>query len=348
MIGRGKGKKGGRVDPNTPRRQTRSTTNAEPEIENRDHVEVNEPVVEPQMQSAIDTYVAKDDNDLYEYESDDSYEVRPVRKGRKGSSCKAFKDGSPPKFYGTKDTTVTHKWIRQIEAVIKISECRDDQKVKYATHSFVSEVLCWSKNLVIAMGEKAIDRMSWEELKILLIEEFCPDNEMDKLVRDFLRLEAGSMTHREYTTKFNTMARSQGQKKKNDGGWKKRITTSGITTCTTCGKNHAEECRLKSSICFKCGKAGHLALNCPIKPKCFKCGESGHRMLECPTLKINNPEPLKAKEGEASKAKSRSYTLTTQEAKTLPNVVSEELSRIPPEREVEFRIDLVPGAKPVA
>ncbi|KAI3754586.1 hypothetical protein L1987_54373 [Smallanthus sonchifolius] len=150
----------------------------------------------------------EDEDDLdYDYESDDSYKARPRKKGKKRCPYKAFKDGNPPKFEGTKDATITNQWIREIEAVIKISECRDDQKVKYAAHSFVSEALCWWENLVIALGDKAIDRMTWEELKRLLIEEFCPDNEMDKLERNFLRLKAGSMTHREYNTKFNRMAR---------------------------------------------------------------------------------------------------------------------------------------------
>ncbi|KAD4385844.1 hypothetical protein E3N88_26013 [Mikania micrantha] len=49
--------------------------------------------------------------------------------------------------------------------------------------------------------------MKWDELKRLVIEQFCPTNEIDKIERDFVKLEAGNMTHREYTTKFNEMDR---------------------------------------------------------------------------------------------------------------------------------------------
>ncbi|XP_076913256.1 uncharacterized protein LOC143571815 [Bidens hawaiensis] len=56
------------------------------------------------------------------------------------------------------------------------------------------------------MGELAIQRMKWDELKLLVMEHFCPTNELNKIERDFLKLEAGNMTHREYTNKFNEMS----------------------------------------------------------------------------------------------------------------------------------------------
>ncbi|XP_076898689.1 uncharacterized protein LOC143552320 [Bidens hawaiensis] len=57
------------------------------------------------------------------------------------------------------------------------------------------------------MGDRSIRRMTWVELKKLVLDQFCPPYELDKIEQDFLTLEAGSMTHWEYTTKFNKMAR---------------------------------------------------------------------------------------------------------------------------------------------
>ncbi|KAI3819396.1 hypothetical protein L1987_13227 [Smallanthus sonchifolius] len=49
--------------------------------------------------------------------------------------------------------------------------------------------------------------MMWAYLKTLVIKNFCPRNEIEKVEREFLGLKAGSMTHRQYTTRFNELAR---------------------------------------------------------------------------------------------------------------------------------------------
>ncbi|XP_062085577.1 uncharacterized protein LOC133791672 [Humulus lupulus] len=57
----------------------------------------------------------------------------------------------------------------------------------------------------------------------------------------------------------------QGQNKKFKGGKQNR--QSGFQQqpqCQTCGKNHFEECRLLSKICFKCGKGDHFIKDCPL------------------------------------------------------------------------------------
>ncbi|XP_076881496.1 uncharacterized protein LOC143529630 [Bidens hawaiensis] len=94
-----------------------------------------------------------------------------------------------------------------MEVVLRVSKCKGEDMVTFATASFRSEVLCWSDNLVQAMGDRSIRRMTWVELKKLVLDQFCPPHELDKIEQDFLTLEAGSMTHREYTMKFNKMAR---------------------------------------------------------------------------------------------------------------------------------------------
>ncbi|KAI3827605.1 hypothetical protein L1987_01684 [Smallanthus sonchifolius] len=49
--------------------------------------------------------------------------------------------------------------------------------------------------------------MGWNDLKALVIEKFCPKNEVYKVEREFLTLQAGLMTHRQYTYKYNELAR---------------------------------------------------------------------------------------------------------------------------------------------
>jgi hypothetical protein len=94
-----------------------------------------------------------------------------------------------------------------METTIRINECKEDQKVKFVSHSFVSEALCWWDNLVQAMGERAVQRMKWKEFKNLVTDQYCPSSEVNHLEKEFVTLEADKMTLHEYIIKFNRKAR---------------------------------------------------------------------------------------------------------------------------------------------
>ncbi|KAI3676148.1 hypothetical protein L1987_85748 [Smallanthus sonchifolius] len=106
------------------------------------------------------------------YDSDGD-EVR-VASSNRGCTYKGFKDGDPPKFDGNKDSVATFEWIERMNAVINISECRPDQAVKYVAHSFTNEALSWWRNIQRTKSPNALARMTWEDLKKLIIQKFCP------------------------------------------------------------------------------------------------------------------------------------------------------------------------------
>ncbi|XP_022031400.1 uncharacterized protein LOC110932367 [Helianthus annuus] len=96
---------------------------------------------------------------------------------------------------------------------------------------------------------------------------------------------------------------------------------SGITPCKTCGKLHTGECLLGKKECYKCGKEGHSSYQCPSSPKtCFNCFEKGHIKSECPKLQQESKKEDKKQEG--SRAKGRMFQITSEEAKSHPNVIS--------------------------
>ncbi|KAI3797403.1 hypothetical protein L1987_32660 [Smallanthus sonchifolius] len=138
------------------------------------------------------------------YDSDGD-EVKVVSSNR-GCTYKGFKEGDPPKFDGNKDSVATFEWIERMNAVINISECRPDQAVKYVAHSFTNEALSWWRNIQRTNSPNALSRMTWEDLKKLIIQKFCPQNEIDRVENEFLNFKAGSKTHRQYTSRFNELA----------------------------------------------------------------------------------------------------------------------------------------------
>ena len=149
----------------------------------------------------------KEEGDKEEVYVGDNSDDSEVEETGKGCNYGGFSRCKPPTFDGKGTVDTAQRWVREMEAVLEISECREDQKVKFAAHSLVGPALNWWDNIVSAIGVRAIRRMRWSEMKMLVVEEYCPERELDKIELEFLSLEAGNMSHQEYTSKFNEMAR---------------------------------------------------------------------------------------------------------------------------------------------
>ncbi|KAL8268304.1 hypothetical protein R6Q59_002102 [Mikania micrantha] len=138
-----------------------------------------------------------------ENKEDDEDEVLIINANGKGSGTKepkgcdykAFKGCNPPPFDGKKDAVATCHWVSAMEAVIDTSECREDQAVKFAAHSFTEEALHRWNTVKQSKTTADVEGLRWEDLKELVTKHFCPKNEIDKIEREFLTLKAGSVTH---------------------------------------------------------------------------------------------------------------------------------------------------------
>ncbi|GJS43136.1 putative reverse transcriptase domain-containing protein [Tanacetum coccineum] len=114
--------------------------------------------------------------------------------------------------------------------------------------------------------------------------------------------------------------------------------------CPKCNYHHDGPCAPK---CHKCNRVGHLARDCRSptntnasnnqrgtgagqKPTCYECRAQGHFKKDCPKLK-NNDRGNQGGNGNA-----------------LAKVFPEDLPGLPPTRQVEFQIDLIPSVAPVA
>ncbi|GJU28877.1 putative reverse transcriptase domain-containing protein [Tanacetum coccineum] len=154
------------------------------------------------------------------------------------------------------------------------------------------------------------------------------------------------------------------------GPGEKRKYTGSLPLCTKCNYHHKGPCAPR---CNKCKKIGHLAHDCRSS------SQRGHFKNDCPKLKNKN----RGNQSGNGNALAKVYVVdnaginpdssygttfflahvTTKEiedkswekrledvpiVRDFPEVFPEDLSGLPPTRQVEFQIDLVPGAAPVA
>lgn len=126
---------------------------------------------------------------------------------RNGCSHKTFKNCNPPTHSGMGGAVGATKCLDEIEAVLNVTDVKPEDKTRFAAYSMRDEAWTWWKMLMETKGEETMNRLSWAEFKKLITEKYCPNNELEKLEMEFLRLEMIGADILGYTTRFNELSR---------------------------------------------------------------------------------------------------------------------------------------------
>ncbi|KAJ9541255.1 hypothetical protein OSB04_027761 [Centaurea solstitialis] len=191
--------------------------------------------------------------------------------------------------------------------------------------------------------------------------------------------KARKVGHQQVKTTRNNLSRSHevGRNARAKAQNSRRYLGS-LPKCNNCNRHHFGVC----FRCARCNQLRHTARYCKNddRKNCFKCGNVGHFRDRYPRLnkgsistsKRNKKKRVtreyqgcKAQEGASvmgtKEARQDPHKLTVKEKKSkikklednpvvrnYPEVFPDELPGLPPTKQVEFRIDLIPGAAPVA
>ncbi|GJT46539.1 hypothetical protein Tco_0955254 [Tanacetum coccineum] len=109
-----------------------------------------------------------------------------VNGNRVGCSYKEFLACNPKEYDGKGGAVVLTRWIKKMESVHDMSGCSIDQKVKYTAGSFVGKALTWWNSQIRTLSREVVVSMSWNDFKFMMIQEFCPSHEMQKLESEFV------------------------------------------------------------------------------------------------------------------------------------------------------------------
>ncbi|GKC75058.1 reverse transcriptase domain-containing protein [Tanacetum coccineum] len=94
-----------------------------------------------------------------------------------------------------------------MKSVHDISGCSIEQKVTYIAGSFVGKALTWWNSQIRTLSREVVVSMSWNDFKFMMIQEFCPSHEMQKLESELWNHAMVGAGHAAYTDRFHELAR---------------------------------------------------------------------------------------------------------------------------------------------
>ncbi|GJX85472.1 putative reverse transcriptase domain-containing protein, partial [Tanacetum coccineum] len=122
-------------------------------------------------------------------------------------SYKEFLACNPKEYDGKGGVVVFTHWIEKMESAQDMSGCSVDQKVKYTTGSLVGKALMWWNSQIRTLSREVAASMSWNDFKFMMIQEFFPSHEIQKLESDLWNHTMVGAGHVAYTDRFHELVR---------------------------------------------------------------------------------------------------------------------------------------------
>ena len=98
------------------------------------------------------------------------------------------------------------QWIEKTEAVFEICACPEGNKVKFSSCTFSDRALTWWNGHVKSLTLIVENSISWENLKAMLMREYCPRGEIQKLKQELWGLEMVGSDILTYTNRLCDLA----------------------------------------------------------------------------------------------------------------------------------------------
>ncbi|KAL7586515.1 hypothetical protein Lser_V15G41321 [Lactuca serriola] len=125
---------------------------------------------------------------------------------QKGGSYKDFMNAKPTFFDGTGGVIALTRWFERIESIFEICSCSESDRVKFAACTFLDKALTWWNGRVKSLTLPVANAMGWEAMKELLLAEYCPRGELQKLEHELWNLKMKGYDIAAYTSRFDDLA----------------------------------------------------------------------------------------------------------------------------------------------
>ncbi|GJU46225.1 putative reverse transcriptase domain-containing protein [Tanacetum coccineum] len=97
-------------------------------------------------------------------------------------------------------------WFEKLESVFRINDCKERDKVKFATATLQGRALTWWNGRIASMGIDAANGTPWTEVRKWMTEEFCPRSVLQRLEQELYNLKLKGTDIDGYTNRFHELA----------------------------------------------------------------------------------------------------------------------------------------------
>ncbi|GJS09601.1 putative reverse transcriptase domain-containing protein [Tanacetum coccineum] len=138
--------------------------------------------------------------------SDDEDTERPRKKSKNSTSDGTEGPSEPRGPPSTKGAVGLCQWFEKLESVLRISDCKERDKVKFATTTLQGRALTWWNGRIASMGIDAANGSPWTEVRKWMTEEFCPRSVLQRLEQELYNLKLKGTDIDGYTNQFHELA----------------------------------------------------------------------------------------------------------------------------------------------
>nr|GEY67257.1 putative reverse transcriptase domain-containing protein [Tanacetum cinerariifolium] len=214
------------------------------------------------------------------------------------------------------------RWFEQTELVFSHSRCAEENKVTFATGTLTDDALSWWNAYAQPMGIEQANQITWTELKRLLTNKYCPRNKIKKMEEELYNLIVKGNDLKPYVRRFqeltvlcpNMVPNTKKLLEAFIGGLPRSIEGND-----TASKPQTLEEAINISQRLMDQKVVHIPIDSEtLIIRVVEKKSDEKRLEEIPIVK------------------------------KFPDIFLENLPGLPPVHQLEFQIDLIPGATPVA
>nr|ABA96940.1 retrotransposon protein, putative, Ty3-gypsy subclass [Oryza sativa Japonica Group] len=276
----------------------------------------------------------------------------------------------PPTFSSTTNPIEAYDWLHAIEKKLNLLQCNEQEKVAFATHQLQGPASIWWDNYMVTRPAGA--KVTWTEFRHSFNKAQVPEGIVAQKKREFRSLQQGTRTVIEYLHEFNRLARYAPDDVRTDAERQEKF-LSGLDdelTNQLISRDYEDFEKLVDKAIRQEEHANLILLESKDLDVILGMDWlTRHRgVIDCAsrTIKLTNAKgevvifqsPVPQKPGislnqAAGEEQEVAVEKTTKKLEDIPivreypEVFPDDLTTMPPKRDIEFRIDLVPGTAPI-